>query len=55
MAKGNKRFEWLAQGIKASKKKYKKLWNKKVRRTKNLSDHCFYKKLAGITMWEMIP
>ena len=31
------------------------MWNRKVRRTKNLSNHCFYKKLAGESMWDMVP
>lgn len=55
MAKGIKRREWLLQTIRLSKKQNKKMWNRKVRRIMNLSDHCFYKKLAGDSMFDMIP
>lgn len=35
MSKGSKRNRWLKDGIKASKKAMKKIWNHKVRNADN--------------------
>lgn len=53
--KGQKRKPWLKVGYKISRKWYKKMWNKRVRHSKDLYNDCSYKKLAGPSMWDGIP
>ena len=56
MAKGSKRHTWLKDGMKMSKKKYKKYLAKKVRRyNKELYNNCSYKKIDSEKLFEMIP
>lgn len=52
MGKGSKYKSWLKEGIKVSKKLYKKLWNRKVRHAKNLVSGSMYKKLAKDSMYD---
>ena len=52
--KGSKRDRWLKDGIKTSRRWYKKTWNRKARHNRNLSNGNFYKRLAKESAWEGI-
>ena len=55
MAKGSKRDRWLKDGIKQSKKVYKKIMNRKVRNTDPSGlNNCGYKKLLGEKAYDMV-
>lgn len=48
MSKGYKHNQWLKDGIKASRKAMKKIWNRKVRNSDNeLMNNKFYKRISG--------
>ena len=51
--KGSKRYKWLKDGCKTSRKWYKNIWNRKIRRgNKVLGKGSFYKKYAKQSMWD---
>ena len=54
MGKGNKYRSWFKDGIKTSRKWYKKLWNRKVRHSNNIQSGSSYKKVAGESMFNGI-
>lgn len=53
--KGSKRDRWLKDGVKESRKHFKKIWNRKVRRYKNDLKNSEYKRLSGVTAYEYVP
>lgn len=50
--KGSKRNRWLKDGVKMSRRLNKKMWVRKARRTKDLHSGSYYKRLAGVTMYD---
>ena len=51
--KGSKRYKWLKDGCKTSRKWYKSIWNRKIRHgNKVLGKGSFYKKYAKQSMWD---
>lgn len=50
--KGSKRNRWLKDGMKVSRRLNKKMWVRRVRRTKDLHSGGYYKRLAGVTMYD---
>ena len=52
--KGSKRDRWLKDGLKVSRRWYKKMWNRRTRHNGNLRDGSFYKRLAKESAWEGI-
>ena len=50
--KGSKRNRWLKDGIKVSRRFHKKTWVRKARHAKDLRSGGFYKRLAGVTMYD---
>ncbi len=55
MAKGSKRYKWLKEGIKDSKKVYKNVWNRKVRHFNKSFIRCEYKKIAKDSIYAYVP
>lgn len=53
--KGSKKDRWLKDGIKESKKHYKKLWNRRVRHTKETLANNEYRKLGSAEMYNYVP
>ena len=51
--KGSKRDRWYKEGIKTSKRWYKKIWNRKVRHI-DVSDNNGYRRIAKDQMWDGI-
>lgn len=48
MSKGNRRYYWLKDGIKVSRKHFKKMWARKIRHQKiDYVNGCHYKKFKG--------
>ena len=45
----------IKQGVKESRKHFKKMWNRRVRHYKNDLKNSEYKRLAGVTAYEYIP
>lgn len=46
--KGSKRYPWLRKGIHESRKRYKKMWARKIRHQKiDYINGCHYKKFKG--------
>ena len=46
--KGNRRYSWLKDGIKVSRKHFKKMWARKIRHQKiDYVNGCYYKKFKG--------
>lgn len=54
MAKGSKRDRWYKDGIKISRKCFKKIWNRKVRKNKDDMSNGEYKKIAAESMFKGI-
>ncbi len=50
--KGSKRDRWFKDGLKVSRRWYKKLWNRRVRHSRFSKDGGYYKRLAGESMWD---
>lgn len=45
----------IRQGVKESRKHYKKIWNRKVRHAKLKYNHSSYKKLGSDDMYNYVP
>jgi len=52
--KGSKKDRWLKDGIKESKKHYKKLWNRRVRHSKEELANNEYRKLGSQEMYNYV-
>ena len=53
--KGSKKDRWLKDGIKESKKHYKKLWNRRVRHAKEALANNGYRKLGSAEIYNYVP
>lgn len=45
----------IKQGVKESRKHFKKMWNRRVRHAKLKYDHSSYKKLCGDSIYTYVP
>lgn len=53
--KGSKRYPWLKKGIHESRKRYKKMWARKIRHSKiDFYNGSYYKKFKGIEEYNYI-
>lgn len=52
--KGSKRKKWLKDGMTASKKHYKPIWNRKIRHAKCKYCHCEYKRIAKDSIYTFV-
>ena len=50
--KGSKRNRWLKDGMKVSRCLNKKMWVRKAGHAKDLRSGGYYKRLAGVTMYD---
>ena len=54
MGKGNKYHSWYKEGLKISRKWYKKMWNRRVRHSDNIQNGASYKRVARRSIFEGI-
>ncbi len=54
MAKGSKRYKWLKEGIKDSRKVYKHVWNRKIRHSNKAYKNCEYKRIARDSIYAYV-
>ena len=49
--KGSKHKRWLKDGMKESRKHFKKMWNRRTRHRMGIMKHAEYKKLCGDSIY----